>query len=206
MSTFLHIDYMPSQHGRPDQRAGTTIDDSKQAVTNSPSIPGRSLLNRNTSVTDILASLPTPPAWHIDTPCSQADPECFFPEKGESTANAKRICAGCDVREQCLEWALENRERFGVFGGLSERERRPLLEQRDAARYEGTLRGKRDIGEDFREFEYILTSGESAEDACRRMGMTPTTLIRRYYRAHRPAPLPLTTLVSTQRRERRAAS
>lgn len=203
MSTFLHIDYTPNRHGRPDQRAGTTIDDSKQAVSSSPSIPGRSLLNRNTSVSDILASLPTPPAWHIDTPCSQADPECFFPEKGESTANAKRICAGCDVREQCLEWALDNRERFGVFGGLSERERRPLLEQRDTQAATGRRAA---IHFDFEEFELIISSGTPAEEACHRMGMTPTTLIRRYYRAHRTAPLPLTTLVSTQRRERRAAS
>lgn len=132
MSTFLHIDYMPTQHGRPDQRAGTTIDDSKQAISNSPSIPGRSLLNRNTSVTDILASLPTPPAWHIDTPCSQADADAWFPEKGESSAEAKRICADCDVREQCLEWALANHEQFGIYGGTTPKERRRLVKERAA--------------------------------------------------------------------------
>ena len=204
MSTFLHIDYTPSRHGRPDQRAGTTIDDRRQAVTNSPSIPGRSLLNRNTNISDILASLPTPPAWHIDTPCSQADADAWFPEKGESTDSAKRVCMGCDVRTTCLEWAIEHNERFGVWGGLSEHERRQLVKERTAATPEPTR--NTDIGDDFHEFEYILTSGTSAEEACHRMGMTPTTLIRRYYRAHRPAPLPLTTLVSTQRRERRAAS
>lgn len=203
MSAFLHIDYTPTRHGRPDQRAGTTIDDSKQAISGSPSIPGRSLLNRNTNISDILASLPAPPAWHIDTPCSQADADAWFPEKGESTANAKRICAGCDVRTTCLEWALEHNEKFGVWGGLSELERRRLLEQRDTQAATGR---KAAIHFDFEEFELIISSGTPAEEACRRMGMTPTTLIRRYYRAHRPAPLPLTTLVSTQRRERRAAS
>jgi WhiB family redox-sensing transcriptional regulator len=58
--------------------------------------------------------------------CLQADPETFFPEKGGSTREAKRICAQCTVREQCLDYALEHDERFGIWGGLSERERRRL--------------------------------------------------------------------------------
>ena len=53
-----------------------------------------------------------------------ADPEAFFPEKGGSTREAKRICAACPVRDDCLQYALENDERFGIWGGLSERERR----------------------------------------------------------------------------------
>ena len=65
-------------------------------------------------------------AWQTDALCSQTDPEAFFPEKGGSTRDAKRICEGCDVRAQCLEYALENDERFGIWGGLSERERRKL--------------------------------------------------------------------------------
>lgn len=207
MSTHMHIDYMPSRAPRPNRdRTATTIDDKKQALGSADAIPGTNLLNRNRNVSDILASISTRPRWHVDAPCSQADPEAFFPEKGESYAGAKRICGRCDVREQCLEWALDNRERFGVFGGLSERERRSLLQERDAARIEEPTTTSRDISEDFQEFEYILTSGTSVEDACSRIGKTPTTLIRRYYRAGRPAPLPLTTLVSTQRRERRAAS
>ena len=58
--------------------------------------------------------------------CAQTDPEAFFPEKGGSTREAKRVCAGCPVRLQCLEYALGNDERFGIWGGLSERERRRL--------------------------------------------------------------------------------
>lgn len=65
--------------------------------------------------------------------CAQTDPEVFFPEKGGSTAPAKRVCAACDVREKCLEWALANNERFGIYGGLSERERRALRTQRGTA-------------------------------------------------------------------------
>jgi WhiB family redox-sensing transcriptional regulator len=50
----------------------------------------------------------------------------FFPEKGGSTREAKKVCLTCDVRSECLEYALEHDERFGIWGGLSERERRKL--------------------------------------------------------------------------------
>jgi len=65
-------------------------------------------------------------AWQADALCAQTDPEAFFPEKGGSTRDAKRICASCEVRAECLEYALQNDERFGIWGGLSERERRKL--------------------------------------------------------------------------------
>lgn len=65
-------------------------------------------------------------SWQVDALCAQTDPEAFFPEKGGSTRDAKRICEQCDVRAQCLEYALQNDERFGIWGGLSERERRKL--------------------------------------------------------------------------------
>jgi WhiB family redox-sensing transcriptional regulator len=64
--------------------------------------------------------------WQENALCAQTDPEAFFPEKGGSTREAKRICLGCDVRDKCLEYALANDERFGIWGGLSERERRRL--------------------------------------------------------------------------------
>ena len=67
-----------------------------------------------------------PLAWQTDSLCAQTDPEAFFPEKGGSTRDAKKICTTCEVRTQCLEYALENDERFGIWGGLSERERRKL--------------------------------------------------------------------------------
>ncbi len=63
-------------------------------------------------------------AWMLEAKCLDADPEAFFPEKGGSTREAKRICSICPVREECLEYALEHDERFGIWGGLSERERR----------------------------------------------------------------------------------
>lgn len=64
--------------------------------------------------------------WQERALCAQTDPEAFFPEKGGSTREAKRICLGCEVRDRCLEYALANDERFGIWGGLSERERRRL--------------------------------------------------------------------------------
>nr|WP_326957434.1 MULTISPECIES: WhiB family transcriptional regulator [Brevibacterium] len=65
-------------------------------------------------------------AWQEQALCAQTDPEAFFPEKGGSTREAKKVCASCEVRAQCLEYALANDERFGIWGGLSERERRRL--------------------------------------------------------------------------------
>ena len=62
--------------------------------------------------------------WQERALCAQTDPEAFFPEKGGSTREAKRVCLSCDVRVECLDYALENDERFGIWGGLSERERR----------------------------------------------------------------------------------
>ena len=65
-------------------------------------------------------------SWQERALCAQTDPEAFFPEKGGSTREAKKVCVGCDVRSECLEYALAHDERFGIWGGLSERERRKL--------------------------------------------------------------------------------
>jgi WhiB family redox-sensing transcriptional regulator len=65
-------------------------------------------------------------AWQERALCAQTDPEAFFPEKGGSTREAKKVCLSCDVRSECLDYALAHDERFGIWGGLSERERRKL--------------------------------------------------------------------------------
>ena len=79
------------------------------------------------SVTDIFSAVDDGPlAWQERALCAQTDPEAFFPEKGGSTREAKKVCTSCDVRSQCLDYALANDERFGIWGGLSERERRKL--------------------------------------------------------------------------------
>lgn len=59
--------------------------------------------------------------------CAETDPEAFFPEKGESSQEAKKVCAsGCPIRDFCLQFALENREEFGIWGGMSAVERKRL--------------------------------------------------------------------------------
>jgi len=67
-----------------------------------------------------------PLGWQERALCAQTDPEAFFPEKGGSTREAKKVCTGCEVRADCLDYAQQNDERFGIWGGLSERERRKL--------------------------------------------------------------------------------
>lgn len=66
--------------------------------------------------------------WQDRALCREVDPELFFPDKGDHLAatDAKRVCAGCPVRFECLTLALQLRERFGVWGGLSESERRAI--------------------------------------------------------------------------------
>lgn len=61
--------------------------------------------------------------WQVDGLCAQTDPEAFYPDKGGSSGEAKAICMGCPVRTECLEYALTHDERYGVWGGMSERER-----------------------------------------------------------------------------------
>jgi WhiB family redox-sensing transcriptional regulator len=73
---------------------------------------------------EVDAEVPGELEWQERALCAQTDPEAFFPEKGGSTREAKRVCMSCEVRVQCLDYALENDERFGIWGGLSERERR----------------------------------------------------------------------------------
>ncbi len=70
--------------------------------------------------------LGTAPEWQERALCAQTDPDAFFPDKGGSTREAKRICARCEVKADCLDYALGHDERFGIWGGLSERERRKL--------------------------------------------------------------------------------
>lgn len=71
-------------------------------------------------------------AWMSWAVCQEVDPEAFFPEKGGSPRDAKRICAGCPVRGECLDYALEH-GLIGVWGGTTETERREMRWARRAA-------------------------------------------------------------------------
>lgn len=72
------------------------------------------------------ATSPADLEWQDSALCAQTDPEAFYPEKGGSTREAKRVCQACDVRSECLDYAIANNERFGIWGGLSEGERMAL--------------------------------------------------------------------------------
>jgi WhiB family redox-sensing transcriptional regulator len=69
---------------------------------------------------------PADGAWQDRALCAQTGADFFFPEPGSSVREAKRICGMCEMRSACLEYALANDERFGVWGGLSEKERQVL--------------------------------------------------------------------------------
>lgn len=73
-----------------------------------------------------MTDLIMPPLWIEDALCAQIDMERWFPDKGGSTREAKAMCARCPVRPPCLQYALANGERYGIWGGKSERERRKL--------------------------------------------------------------------------------
>lgn len=67
--------------------------------------------------------------WRDEASCSTVDPEIFFPTgpgglSAQQERNAKKVCGNCPVRQQCLEWALQTGQHTGVWGGLSEKERR----------------------------------------------------------------------------------
>lgn len=70
-------------------------------------------------------ALAQPEPWMADAVCAQVDGDLWFPEKGGSNAEARRICAGCPVKALCLDYAIENDER-GVWGGTSEQERQRM--------------------------------------------------------------------------------
>lgn len=69
-------------------------------------------------------------SWRQRAACRGVDPDVFYPVTDEDAQEAKSICNGCQVREACLEFALVNRERDGVWGGATERERRRIIRQR----------------------------------------------------------------------------
>ena len=69
-------------------------------------------------------------SWRNRAACRGIDPDIFFPITDEDAEPAKAICNACPVREACLEFALAAREREGVWGGATERERRRIIRQR----------------------------------------------------------------------------
>lgn len=75
-----------------------------------------------------------PPAWTELAVCLEADPEAFFPGKGELTEPAKELCRSCEVRLDCLTFALESFEDYGIFGGFTAEGRARVRRQLRAGR------------------------------------------------------------------------
>jgi WhiB family transcriptional regulator, redox-sensing transcriptional regulator len=133
------LELVGTSEGAPIRTAGGTLQDDQGDIIE-PNVLGDGTAGveavRNPPLHDALAGVDVlgsfavdgdeEPDWQENALCAQTDPEAFFPEKGGSTREAKRICSGCDVRAECLEYALAHDERFGIWGGLSERERRRL--------------------------------------------------------------------------------
>jgi WhiB family redox-sensing transcriptional regulator len=83
-------------------------------------------INITTRIDDTSHRIDDALSWQESALCAQTGPEFFFPAPGSSTREAKRLCGVCEGREACLAYALEHDERFGVWGGLSEKERQRL--------------------------------------------------------------------------------
>jgi WhiB family transcriptional regulator, redox-sensing transcriptional regulator len=118
-------------HDRFDNRILGSVGDTRHTITGSttigaPARPQLSLVPTQHDRYDVAPATTEDDQWQERALCAQTDPEAFFPEKGGSTREAKRICLGCEVKDACLDYALANDERFGIWGGLSERERRRL--------------------------------------------------------------------------------
>jgi WhiB family redox-sensing transcriptional regulator len=69
--------------------------------------------------------------WMDSALCTQADPDAWFPDQGGSAKEAKKVCRACPVAVECLDFALATNERFGIWGGLTELERRSLAKFRE---------------------------------------------------------------------------
>ena len=82
-----------------------------------------------------------PPAWMAEGICATIDPDFWFPERGKWTqsAEAQAICHTCPVREQCLDYAVEHKERWGVWGGVSSTKRRKMIAERFGPDWEKEL-------------------------------------------------------------------
>ena len=68
-------------------------------------------------------------SWRQRAACRGVDPDIFYPVSDDDSGEAKALCASCSVRQACLEYSLAAREREGVWGGLTERERRRIVRQ-----------------------------------------------------------------------------
>jgi hypothetical protein len=113
-----------------------------------------------------------PPAWRSLGACRGADPAIFFPERGDSTIEAKQVCAGCPVRGECLDFALDLNEKFGIWGGKSERERRRMRAPRRRGGSPPWSEERR------RQVQTMHAQGAAVTDIARQLGVSARTVHR----------------------------
>jgi WhiB family redox-sensing transcriptional regulator len=122
-----------------------------------------------------MTTLPTAvPTWMAQGRCRETDPELFFPEAGVPQAEALRICHSCEVRTQCLNFALAHGER-GVWGGTNDAQRRRILrdEQATPVTVMDPVKAQRDAA-----VHRLTAEGCSAAEIAKRLGCTPRTVTR----------------------------
>ncbi len=71
--------------------------------------------------------------WRDQSACLGLDPLIFYPATDEEASDAQAVCSGCEVKGDCLEYALARREKDGVWGGATEKDRRRMIRQRRRA-------------------------------------------------------------------------
>lgn len=103
-----------------------------ESTTNHGEVSGKDRVQLGGTVREIirLSNIDPDHEWQDDANCLGVGLNLFFPERGVSTSEAKEVCRDCPVRNVCLEYAIVNSEKFGVWGGLSERERRRIRRTR----------------------------------------------------------------------------
>lgn len=120
--------------------------------------------------TEQASEIPEPPWWRALGACRGIDPAIFFPERGESCVEAKAVCAGCPVRGECLDFALDVGEHFGIWGGTSERERQRMRRgRRGPAPWSGERR---------RQVRSMSTQGLTISEIARELGVSARTIWR----------------------------
>ena len=106
--------------------------------------------------------------WRELAACRGTDLEVFFPGRGESAGPARQVCAACPVRQPCLDYAITNRIVHGIWGGLTERERRALQ-----SRWVRTSRRNRDGA-----ISAAVAAGYTVEAVGRSFGLSRTSVSR----------------------------
>jgi WhiB family redox-sensing transcriptional regulator len=120
--------------------------------------------------------------WLSNGPCRTEDPEIFFPvgdgkEAARKAAEAKAVCQRCPVQERCLQWALESRQDTGVWGGMSEKERRRLHGRKAYRTRPDGLSVLEHIWRDrLPEFHQLAARGLSPKEIAQQMGTNVQTV------------------------------